>query len=192
MKKVKVLSLAALMFSLSLTNTSCVGSFSLFNKVLDWNQNLGNKFVNELVFLVFLIVPVYGIAGFIDIVVLNSIEFWTGSNPVAMKEGESETQLVKGDDGNNYSITASKNRFDVKQLDGNAAGREYALVFDAEAAEWRFEEGAQEIKLASYNEETAEYSVYYPDGTELTIAAGTDLNTAKAMIQDQSTFFASK
>lgn len=58
--------------------SSCIGSFALFNKVLDWNQGLGNKFVNELVFICLNIIPVYGISALIDAIVLNTIEFGQG------------------------------------------------------------------------------------------------------------------
>lgn len=63
--------------------SSCIGSFGLSNKLLDWNRNIDSKFVNELVFVAFWIVPVYEISALADILVLNSIEFWSGSNPVA-------------------------------------------------------------------------------------------------------------
>ena len=63
--------------------SSCIGSFGLTNKLLDWNRNIDSKFVNELVFVAFWIVPVYEISALADILVLNSIEFWSGNNPVA-------------------------------------------------------------------------------------------------------------
>ena len=59
----------------------CYGSFELVKKVHKFNGTLGNKYVNELGFLVMNIIPVYSVAGFIDVVVLNTIEFWTGKNP---------------------------------------------------------------------------------------------------------------
>ena len=72
-----VLMLAVMMASVG----GCYGSFELVKKVHKFNGTLGNKFVNELGFLVMNIVPVYGVAAFIDAVVLNTIEFWTGRNP---------------------------------------------------------------------------------------------------------------
>lgn len=74
---VSVLMLAVMMA----TAGGCYGSFELVQKVHKFNGTLGNKFVNELGFLVMNIIPVYGVAAFIDAVVLNSIEFWTGKNP---------------------------------------------------------------------------------------------------------------
>ena len=63
--------------------SSCIGSFRLTNKLLAWNQTIDSKFVNELVFIAFCIVPVYPISAMADLIVINSIEFWSGENPVA-------------------------------------------------------------------------------------------------------------
>ena len=41
-----------------------------------------NRWVNEAVFLGMNIIPVYGVCLFADYIVLNSIEWWTGENPV--------------------------------------------------------------------------------------------------------------
>ena len=88
--------LTALLLSATILLTSCIGSFGLTNKVLDWNKSVGDKFVNELVFIALHIVPVYEISIFIDVVVLNSIEFWTGDNLVAEP---GETKVVKNSAG---------------------------------------------------------------------------------------------
>ena len=40
----------AVLMSMSLVLSSCIGSFGLTNKVKAWNEGLGDKFVNELVF----------------------------------------------------------------------------------------------------------------------------------------------
>ena len=63
--------------------SSCIGSFGLHGKLLSWNEGVGNKFVNELVYLAFNIIPVYPLCYLADALVINSIEFWTGSNPMA-------------------------------------------------------------------------------------------------------------
>ena len=46
----------------SLMTSSCIGSFALTNKLLSWNKQVGNKFVNELVFFAFWIIPVYEVS----------------------------------------------------------------------------------------------------------------------------------
>lgn len=82
MKKSKTFLVCATL-SGSVLFSSCIGSFGLWNSLKDWNQGVSNKFVNELIFLAFHIVPVYEIAYLADVLVLNSIEFWSGSNPTA-------------------------------------------------------------------------------------------------------------
>jgi len=65
-----------------LSMPGCIGPFNLTRQVHHWNSNLGSEWVNELVFLVCVIVPVYGVTLFVDGILFNSIEFWGGDNPV--------------------------------------------------------------------------------------------------------------
>jgi hypothetical protein len=68
-----------------LGTSACFGSFNLTRKLYGFNKDVSkDKFVRELVFLGLNIVPIYGIAGFIDVVVANTVEFWTGQNPITM------------------------------------------------------------------------------------------------------------
>ena len=58
---------------------SCLGPNKLFNDLTEWNKGVtDNRWANEGIFLVFNIIPVYPIAYLVDIVVLNSIEWWSG------------------------------------------------------------------------------------------------------------------
>lgn len=81
----------------------CYGSFTLVKKVHKWNGTFGNKYVNELGFLVLNIVPVYGVAAFVDAIVLNSIEFWTGKNP----SSSSNDTIVPLDENNSLTLRGS-------------------------------------------------------------------------------------
>lgn len=76
--------LAALCISfLSVHVSGCFGSFALVRKVYGINESISdNKFIRWVVFLGFSIIPVYGISGLVDVLVLNSLEFWTGNNPL--------------------------------------------------------------------------------------------------------------
>jgi hypothetical protein len=78
--------LVAMLFTavLSLHVSGCFGSFALTKKIYGINEGVSeNKFVRWLVFLAFTIIPVYGVGTFLDAIVFNSIEFWSGSNPLA-------------------------------------------------------------------------------------------------------------
>lgn len=67
-----------------LFTSGCMGSFTLTKKIYRWNQQVsGDRWVNEIVFLVGLILPVYSLSLLADGVIFNSIQWWTGSNPVA-------------------------------------------------------------------------------------------------------------
>lgn len=83
--------------------SSCYGQFALTKKLHGWNGSLGNKFLVWLVFLLFFIVPVYGVATFVDAIILNLIEFWTGSNPMGGGGGMAERD-VQHDDGSRTTM----------------------------------------------------------------------------------------
>ncbi len=106
-----------LIASMALMTFGCYGSFNLTKKVYNWNGSLGNKWVVELVFLGMMIVPVYSIAGFIDVIILNLIEFWTGSNPMA--------STVTSDDGTTVTFNTEK-----KQVEISYAGKTFTLVHE--------------------------------------------------------------
>lgn len=73
-----------------LGSSGCFGSFNLTRKVWTFNKNVSDdKFVQELVFLAFAAIPVYSIAAGLDALIINSIEFWTGENPVSVAKATS-------------------------------------------------------------------------------------------------------
>lgn len=97
--------------------TSCIGSFTLTKKLLGWNQTVGNKIVNELVFVAFWILPVYEVSALADMLVINSIEFWSGTNPMAsgkkVIDGQDGRYLVECD-GKGYTITSENDGTQVR------------------------------------------------------------------------------
>lgn len=107
--------------------TSCIGSFALTNKLLGWNRQVSNKFVNELVFFAFWVIPVYEVAALADVVVINSIEFWSGSNPVAV--GKS---VIDGKDGR-YLVECDGKGYTITPEDGGLAIR---LDFEEDDRSW--------------------------------------------------------
>ena len=58
--KTRHFSVAAILLAASLFATSCVGSFSLFNKIAQWNKSAtSSKFLNEIIFII--ISPAYAV-----------------------------------------------------------------------------------------------------------------------------------
>lgn len=107
---------------------SCIGSFALTNRLLSWNRSIGNKIVNELVFFAFLVLPVYEVAAAADMLVINSIEFWSGSNPMAMG-----TKKIQGSDGQIYLVKCDGKGYDIiSQTDGSKV----RLDFNSDDRRW--------------------------------------------------------
>ena len=158
--------LLILMLSMSLF-PGCYGKFHLVRDIYKWNGEVGNKWVNSIVMWVFFIVPVYEIAGFIDFCILNVIEFWTGKDPLAMQPDEKEIQLVELE-GKTYEITATQNRFDIKQMNSDV---HISLVFNTEQKAWYVQTAdGQNIKVAEFSGETQDIlTLIQPDGQAMKV-----------------------
>ena len=75
-------SFLAVLIAIAVPATGCYGKFALVRKVYAFNGSIGDKFLRSLVTWIFIWLPVYGLAAFVDFIVFNTIEFWTGTNPV--------------------------------------------------------------------------------------------------------------
>lgn len=159
----------ASLLSVTLLSSSCLGSFSAFNNLKDWNQDVtDSKIVNNLIFWGLNIIPVYGLFMFGDLIIFNVLEFWTGSNPIAMAEGEKETQIAVVD-GNKVRMTAQKNNFKIEILEGEKSGEILEMVYTPENKTWNAKKGDELIKLASFKD--GFYMVYTPDGEQIKLDA---------------------
>lgn len=181
MKKTKLRIVTALVGG-SLLFSSCIGSFGLWSNLKDWNQGIGNKFVNEVVFLAFHIVPVYEVAYLADILVLNSIEFWSGSNPVA-ELGSIRT--VQGEKGT-YAIRTNEDGYTITK-EGDE-GKELNLVYNAEKRTWNAEAEGQSFELIRMNEDGT-ISYQQQDGSMKTIVPNAQEVAAAWTQNGESPFF---
>tara|TARA_R110002020_G_scaffold63170_2_gene168759 strand:+ start:135865 stop:136392 length:528 start_codon:yes stop_codon:yes gene_type:complete len=162
-----------------------LGSFSAFNNLKDWNQEISDsKFVNNLVFWGLNIIPVYGLFFIGDAIIFNVIEFWSGSNPIAMNEGETETQIVERD-GNTFEMTASQNRMEINVLEGPKKGKKLDLVYRPHEKSWNaIKPNGEIIKLSSFEE--GFYIVYMPNGEQIKIDPTVPREEGLALIKEQS------
>jgi hypothetical protein len=107
-------------------------------KVYKFNEGMGEKWIQEIGFLVMSVVPIYEGAALIDAVILNSIEFWTGKNPVAatIKSNDGNAQIAYNADngsiryiqeGTEYVFEKSSDGTIVKDKDGKFVIRCQAL-----------------------------------------------------------------
>ncbi len=145
MKKYYLSVALVLTLSTSILMTSCIGSFSLTNKVLGWNRQVGNKFVNELVFVAFWILPVYELSGLADLVVLNTIEFWSGNNPI-----EASTKVVDGKEAQ-YLVQCDKTGYTITNMPDKSTFR---FDFDETENSWSFNNNGEKIKFMEYVDDT--------------------------------------
>lgn len=161
MRKINLKMAATVMVCGAFLFSSCIGSFGLHSKLVNWNQNIGSKFVNELVYLAFNIIPVYGVCYLADALVINSIEFWSGSNPMA---SVGDVKKVKGENGN-YLVETLENGYSIKK-EGETASME--LIYDKELNTWNVvADGVSTELLQMNNDGTAQMTL--PNGEELTV-----------------------
>ena len=104
----------AIIYLLLLTVTSpalsgCFGKFALTRKVYDINASVPHKVLRNVVMWAFVIFPVYYVTGLVDLIILNTFEFWTGRNPVAA--AEKDFRYVSGDQ--RFEVRAVKNGDDI-------------------------------------------------------------------------------
>ncbi|MBN2830344.1 MAG: DUF3332 family protein, partial [Candidatus Cloacimonetes bacterium] len=102
----------------------------------------------------------YGVAGMADFFVLNLVEFWTGSNPMACNGLEEKDIYV---DGNHYRMEASECGVKLEQLSGDTAGQILEVKYDADDST---------VKMTT-NNGTKVIGYYQADGLNLINPDGT-------------------
>jgi hypothetical protein len=113
----KKLVISLLIISVFLTG-NCFGKFSLVRKIYEINSDitLGQQgkmggVIKSIFMILFLILPVYSISSFVDIILFNVIEFWTDKNPLALNEKANE-ELVSNN-GTSITKKITGNRMDL-------------------------------------------------------------------------------
>lgn len=182
MKKNKMTLVCAVLAG-SLLFTSCIGSFKMWNGLKDWNQGVGDKFVNELVFIALHIVPVYEIAYLADLVVLNTIEFWSGSNPMA----SNEVKEIKGENGE-YLVKANNNGYTITNKDDNQS---MDLVYNQETQTWNAVTDTKDIELVKINN-NGTVSINMQNGTSMTVMPDMQGVAAARAAIGSTSFFAAR
>ena len=150
---------AALAAFLCSSMTSCMGKFALTRNLYAWNEQVSNKFINEVIFVAFWVLPVYEVCGIADLLVLNSIEFWSGDNPMTASTKTIDTEhgryLVECD-GKGYDITLE------------TTGEKYRLDFAQESQTWSIQYEGKEYDFLKLIDDT-HVSVPLPDGKWQTV-----------------------
>ncbi|MFR9166036.1 MAG: DUF3332 domain-containing protein [Dysgonomonas sp.] len=180
MKK-KFLVIATVALSGSILLPSCIGSFALSNKFLAWNKTIDSKFVNEILFVIF--TPAYAITMLADVLVLNSVEFWSGTNPV-------EAGIIKTVQGENgvYTVETLENGYNIK----NENGEEMELIYNKEDNSWSMVQNDEATKLFKYTDDNSSAIVYLPNGAEQKVELSADGVLALRQAVNGSLYYAMK
>ena len=135
--------------------SSCIGPFALSNKLLAWNQTVSDKFVNALLFIV--LSPAYAVTMTGDLLLFNTIEFWTGDNPI---EAGVVTK-VQGDNGV-YTVETLENGYKIE----DEAGQINQFIYDQESNTWSLVANEKTTKLVTISDDNKNAIVYLPNGEE--------------------------
>ncbi|CAI4031472.1 hypothetical protein DNFV4_01894 [Nitrospira tepida] len=114
------------------TTSACYGPFNLTRSVYKWNGNVkgsgevNEKWMKEIIFLALVIIPVYQLSTLADAFIFNSVEFWTGQNPVKVSQsspsngtktvrvGDLRTEVVLVSDGPSKRVEYRRDGLVVK------------------------------------------------------------------------------
>ena len=152
--------------SIAIGQTGCFGTFTLTKKTYAYHDSLSdNKFVKSLLFWI----PgclVYPIVTGLDVIIFNLIEFWSGSNPLSMNEGDHETQMATIN-GERFRIDATKDTFTTTQLSGEKTGEVRIMKFDRTTLTWKYSDAdVCDLPVMTFLDDRAEnVRVYTGDGS---------------------------
>ena len=123
----KPLGVALTVTSLLFTS-GCIGSFSITHKIYRWNQHAsGERWVNEIIFFVgAVILPVYGLSLLADGVIFNSIQWWSGKNPVA--DAGSQKRVLGADGSMALMTLKADGSIDVRATSAEGDVASFTLV----------------------------------------------------------------
>ena len=87
-------------------STACYGPFNMTKNVYHWNSGIkgsgevNDKWMKEFVFFGMIVVPVYMFSALLDAFIFNSIQFWSGDNPIKASDlaDDGQTKVARVDD----------------------------------------------------------------------------------------------
>lgn len=139
------------------TLQGCYGKFALTRKLYQVNGEVKDKFLRSGLTWVFLIFPVYEICGLADFIAFNTIEFWSGNNPVA--EGEKDFQYVKGTE--RYDVHARKQGDTINY---SIAHYNYGMYVDSTEITWNQTQDTAKTRHNQGGMITESFAIRNPDG----------------------------
>ena len=110
---------------LGATLNGCFGSYGATRWLWTWNSQVSNKWVNTIIYWLFIILPAYELFVFADFWIINTIEFFMGSNPIGnnitYEPTDDGSVLAVGENGSMKFTAVDDNRMIVER-DGVVLG----------------------------------------------------------------------
>ncbi len=155
----KVIVMIVLATLLAVTLSGCFGSFTLTKKVYKFNKGIGAEPIQTLAMWAMEIIPVYEFAVGIDAVILNTLEYWTGKNPLAMNDNQQEIKYYT-EKGIDYKIITAQNRIDV--YEANNSSNHLAYIYNPSNETWSLSKNGQTTIITDSNKD--EITLYALNG----------------------------
>jgi len=173
MKRITAATVAMAIAMVSLQG--CYGKMALTKKVYRVNGEVHDKFLRSLVSWAFIIVPVYQISVLVDFVIFNTIEFWSGTNPVA----QGEKQFQYSENGETYKIHARKSAGVITYTFNHYRGDTY---LDTLTVNWDIKTGNSLALLQKDGKATHFQAVLGKGGVAVTSSAAGVLNRGQESV----------
>lgn len=110
----KTVTRLALALALTASVSGCYGRFALTHKLHAWNGTVADRWINSLLFFGLVVVQAYSLCLLGDGLIFNTVEFWSGDNPVASVDADGTIHIVK--DGQSFQLTPlGEDRWNVER-----------------------------------------------------------------------------
>ena len=117
-----------------------------------------------------------------DVVVINSIEFWSGSNPIA-----SNTQQIQGENGK-YLVESHENGYTITD---ETNGTVTEFVYDNTDDSWSVEANGNSTKFMTFTDKN-HVDMYLPGGETMNVEISQAGVLAFKNIVENSAYYANK
>lgn len=132
----------------------CTGSFNLTKKVYNFHRSQSDKWADELCFLLVALTPIYGLATFADAIVFNSIEFWSGKNPV---EASAQAQSRIAQNGQDKVLMTYNAKTDQVHV---ASAANHGVIFERSATAVTAKNEKGQVLYSSVQSESGDVTIY--------------------------------
>ncbi|MFO7955480.1 MAG: DUF3332 family protein [Candidatus Brocadiia bacterium] len=158
----------------------CYGSFPLTHFVYTVNGSIEPGLLRQVVFWVFLILPVYEVGALGDVIIFNLLEFWTGADfdgfAQSTEPGELQFTMEPAEDGRTARVSVTR--------EGDVVARARFVRVSDRLCEARSPEG--DLLGRAVRTEDGGARLEAADGTAVTILSGREFDTLVASAREGS------